>query len=222
MPKEQPKDMLNESTDEVIYRSKNKALFTNLVKTTRFNKRECEAACLIHRKIQNVYKTLNLAAFRDILHSGFDFTENRRHVLLDRIFSLFDKHNNLQINSKEWVTGLAKLLDNAIETRIHFGYGVYDLMKSNQLTKDQMFPMLRGCFIKLQPEEDADDMVKDMIDLLVKAIDINRDGDVSLEEMRDAVLKKNLLFVESMGPVFPSREAKHAFLSTITDRVPPF
>jgi Ca2+-binding EF-hand superfamily protein len=61
-----------------------------------------------------------------------------------------------------------------------------------------------------------------MIDLLVKTIDINRDGDVSLEELRHTVLEKNLLFVQSLGPVFPSREAKHAFLSTIMDKVPPF
>ena len=33
-------------------------------------------------------------------------------------------------------------------------------MRTNKLTKEQIFPMLRGCLIKLQPEEDADETVK--------------------------------------------------------------
>lgn len=49
-----------------------------------------------------------------------------------------------------------------IITRISYTvpFQVYDLMKTNKLTKEQIFPMLRGCFIKLQPEEDADETVK--------------------------------------------------------------
>lgn len=35
--------------------------------------------------------------FRDVLHSGLDFTENIRHLYIDRIFSMFDKKNVLQV-----------------------------------------------------------------------------------------------------------------------------
>jgi hypothetical protein len=58
------------------------------------------AICLIHRKIQSIHNKLNVSTFRDIFHSGFDFTENKRHVLVDRIFSLFDKQNTLQVSLK--------------------------------------------------------------------------------------------------------------------------
>lgn len=31
------------------------------------------------------------------MHSGLDFTENIRHLYIDRIFSAFDKKNVLQV-----------------------------------------------------------------------------------------------------------------------------
>ena len=59
-----------------------------------------------------------------------------------------------------------------------------------------------------------------MVELLVKAIDTDRNGDVSEAEFLDSVLTKNLLFLESMGPVFPSREARDAILTTFTFEKP--
>ncbi|XP_008205344.1 EF-hand calcium-binding domain-containing protein 1 isoform X1 [Nasonia vitripennis] len=222
MPKEMPMDMLNNSTREVVFRRKNKELFKKLAQESRFDEREVEALGLIHRKIEKVRGPLNRTVFRDIFHSGLDYTENIRHLLVDRVFSQFDKRNALQISPEQWITSLSTVLRDPVQVQTEFAYKIYDLMKTNKLTKEQIFPMLRGCFIKVQPEEDPDETVKDMIELLVKAIDIDRDGDVSEEEFRKAVLEKNSLFLECMGPVFPSREAKHAFLTTFTNRVARF
>lgn len=35
--------------------------------------------------------------FRDVLHAGFDYTENIRHLFIDRLFSALDKKNILQV-----------------------------------------------------------------------------------------------------------------------------
>ena len=109
--------------------------------------------------------------------------------------------------------------------------------------------MMRGCLIKLQNDEHPDEAVKvhfdnwilkvyefptvrssssfttishvlqDLIDLLIKKLDVDRDGVISEEDFKTAVKERNQLLLECMGPVFPSRDARHVFLSTFTDRV---
>jgi len=37
---------------------------------------------------------------------------------------------------------------------------IYDFMHTNKLKKEQIFPSMRGCLIKLQTDEDPDEAVK--------------------------------------------------------------
>lgn len=61
--------------------------------------------------------------------------------------------------------------------------------------------------------------VQDLIDLLIKKLDVDRDGMISEDDFKTAVKDRNSLLLECMGPVFPSRDARHVFLSTFTNRV---
>ncbi|KAG5319560.1 EFCB1 protein, partial [Pseudoatta argentina] len=150
------------------------------------------ALAIIHRKITQILGPMTRFVFRDVLHSALDFTENIRHIYIDRVFSAFDKKNVLQI---------------------------YDFMHTNKLKKEQIFPTMRGCLIKLQTDEDPDEAVKDLVDLLLKKLDVDRDGVISEEEFSRSVKERNLLLLECMGPVFPSRVARQTFLTTFTDRL---
>jgi len=111
-------------------------------------------------------------------------------------------------------------------------------MHTNKLKKEQIFPMMRGCLIKMQADEDPDEALKvsrvsdfpkrtapsngsllqDLIDMLIKKLDIDRDGVINESEFQKAVLERDLLLLESMGPVFPSRRAQWTFLNTFTLR----
>lgn len=55
--------------------------------------------------------------------------------------------------------------------------------------------------------------------MMLKKLDVDRDGSVSEEDFKTCVRDRNQLMLECMGPVFPSREARHVFLSTFTDRL---
>lgn len=48
MPKEIPKDLLNESTPEVVFKRKNGGLFRKIAKETHFDEREVEGTATIH------------------------------------------------------------------------------------------------------------------------------------------------------------------------------
>ncbi|KAI4499697.1 hypothetical protein M0802_005267 [Mischocyttarus mexicanus] len=219
MPAEIPICALNSSSKEYFFRSKNKNFFKKMVQKTHFTYREVEALAVIYRKVLNTTGPMTRPVFRDIFHSGFDFTENIRHLLIDRIFSTIDKTNSLQIRMDNWIESLSIILRGTLDEKIKFAYKVYDLLKTNRLKKEQIFPMMRGCLIAHSSDEDPDDGVKDLIDLMIKKLDIDRDGYVSEEDFRTAVKEKGEFLLECMGPVFPSRIARHSFLTTFTDQV---
>lgn len=119
-------------------------------------------------------------------------------------------------------------------------FQTYDYMRTQKLKKEHIFPTMRGCLIKLQNDENPDEAVKvqlnviineltnlfidtkilllqDLIDMLIRKLDVDRDGAVSKEDFKTAVKERNELLLECMGPVFPTKEACHVFLSTFTD-----
>ncbi|XP_046833010.1 EF-hand calcium-binding domain-containing protein 1-like [Vespa crabro] len=219
MPAEIPICALNSPSIEYSFRSKNKNNFKKIAERTHFTYREVEALGVIHRKILRTCGPINRSILRDIFHSGFDFTENKRHQHIDRLFAVIDKTNSLQIRMDHWIEALSIILRGTLDERINFAYKVYDLLRTNRLRKEQMFPMMRGCLIAHLPDEDPDDGVKDLIELMIKKLDVDRDGFVSENDFRTAVKERGEFFLECMGPVFPSREAQHAFLTTFTDNV---
>ncbi|CAK9827411.1 clxn [Anthophora retusa] len=219
MPTEQAVDMLNDTLKEIVFRTKNQNKFKKLARITHFNLREVEALAIIHRKCIEAQGPMSRLTFRDLFHQGFDFTENIRHLLIDRLFSLFDKRNALQIHFDQWIEGLSVVFRGTLDEKINFAYMVYDNMRTQKLKKENIFPIMRGCLIKLQNNENPDESVKDLIDLLMKKLDVDRDGTISEEDFRTAVKERNELLLECMGPVFPSREARHAFLRTFTDQL---
>ncbi|XP_011314723.1 EF-hand calcium-binding domain-containing protein 1 isoform X2 [Fopius arisanus] len=171
----------------------------------------------IYRKL-NAMGPVTISVFRDIMHSGLDYTENIRHLLIDRVFSVIDTRTVLQLPADQWIEGLSIILRGTLDERIKFAYAVYDQMRTNRIKKEQVFPMMRGCLIKLESEEDPDESVRDLIEMMLKTLDVDRDGRVDEEEFK-IIVKRDPLFLECMGPVFPSREAQHAFLTTFTHRL---
>ncbi|XP_043463770.1 EF-hand calcium-binding domain-containing protein 1-like [Leptopilina heterotoma] len=217
MPKEPPIDELNNTLKEIVYRRKNAKVLKKLAKSTNFDYQEVEALALIKQKINRKMGPISRIPFRDILHSGLDYTENLPHLLVDRVFSAIDKKDLSSLTVDQWIEGFSIMLKGSLDERIEFAYKVYDLMKTDSLKKEQIFPMMRGCLIMPKPDEDPDEMVKDLLDMMLKKLDVDRNGRVSQMEFTE-IVKKNVLFLECMGPIFPSRQAQHAFLTTFSHR----
>lgn len=53
----------------------------------------------------------------------------------------------------------------------------------------------------------------------MKKLDVGRDGVISEDDFSKSVKERDVLLLESMGPVFPSRVARQTFLSTFTERL---
>jgi hypothetical protein len=61
-------------------------------------------------------------------------------------------------------------------------------------------------------EDDPDEGVKDLVDLVLKKMDRDRDGRISLVDYREAIAIEPLL-LEAFGPCLPTQAARSTFLA---------
>ncbi|NXY65304.1 EFCB1 protein, partial [Callaeas wilsoni] len=195
-----------------------KLLVDSLTRSAKhFNKSEVE--CLI-----NLFNTLVAKAsshfagagfdrtvFRDTLHSAFGMTDD---VVLDRVFSTFDRDNNGCITVEEWVEGLAVLLRGTLEEKIKYCFDVYDLNGDGYISREEMFQMLKNSLLIQPADEEPDEGIKDLVEIALKKMastylfvpfllqDYDHDGKLSFTDFEKAVRDENLL-LEAFGPCLP-------------------
>ncbi|XP_034479087.1 EF-hand calcium-binding domain-containing protein 1, partial [Drosophila innubila] len=214
----------------------NPKLLDNLRKKTRFTKDELDALCRIYRKLvsncQYAAKTLASSSssaaiakphaavegidrivFRELLHSTFDIVTEE--ILMERIFCSWDKaHEGLPLRLEGWLIGLSIFLRGTPAERAAFCFRVYDLNTDGFITKDEMFTLLRNCLIKQPQDEDPDEGVKDLVEIVLKKFDIDKDGKVSLDDFMGTVAAEPLL-IEAFGQCLPTDSAVVSFFSTL-------
>ncbi|NWZ64510.1 EFCB1 protein, partial [Acrocephalus arundinaceus] len=193
-----------------------KLLVDSLTRSAKhFNKSEVE--CLV-----NLFDTLVARAssqfagagfdrtvFRDTLHSAFGMTDD---VVLDRVFSTFDKGNSGCITVVEWVEGLAVLLRGTLEEKMKYCFAVYDLNGDGYISREEMFQMLKNSLLIQPADEEPDEGVKDLVEIALKKMastylllylrDYDHDGKLSFEDFEKAVREEELL-LEAFGPCLP-------------------
>ena len=74
-----------------------------------------------------------------------------------------------------------------------------------------MFQMLKNCLVKEAVEED-DEGVKDLVDLVLKKLDEDRDGRVSEADWAGAIAKEGLL-MEAFGRCLPPPKVVESYLN---------
>ncbi|RMX54779.1 calaxin-like [Pocillopora verrucosa] len=153
---------------------------------------------------------MDRTTFRDILYNDFGLTED---IIMDRVFRVFDEDNDGNLNMKEWVCGLSKFLKGTFKEQMDFCFNVYDLNGQGYILREQIQHMLKECMVKSSTEEDADEQVKDLVDLSLKKMDEDKDGKISLNDFKTAVTKEKLL-LEIFGKCLPGSKEIAKFLQS--------
>lgn len=68
--------------------------------------------------------------------------------------------------------------------------------------------------IKHPQEEDPDESVKDLVDTVMRKLDKDKDGKVSMDDYKKTVEEEPLL-IEAFGRCLPSEKSKLTFLTTL-------
>lgn len=72
----------------------------------------------------------------------------------------------------------------------------------------------RNCLIKHPQDDDPDESVKDLVEIALRKLDIDKDGKVSYLDYTTAV-KADGLLLEAFGQILPTDAAADGFLSTL-------
>lgn len=147
-------------------------------------------------------KGIDRIVFRELLHSTFDIVTEE--ILMERIFCSWDKsHEGLPIRLEGWLIGLSTFLRGNPAERAAFCFRVYDLNGDGFITKDEMFTLLRNCLIKQPQDEDPDEGVKDLVEIVLKKFDVDKDGKVSRTRKKDK-LQAIMLLILNYLPLLSS------------------
>ncbi|XP_035894989.1 EF-hand calcium-binding domain-containing protein 1-like isoform X1 [Anopheles stephensi] len=202
---------------------------------THFSKVEVEALCKIYRKLVanasmnskalaasnpgviakagSSMDGIDRSVFRELLHSTFDIVTEE--TLMERIFCAWEKgYEGLPIRLEGWLMGLSTFLKGSQAEKTAFCFRVYDLNSDGFITKDEMFALLRNCLIKQPQDEDPDEGVKDLVEIALRKLDMDKDGKISFQDYQEAIAEEPLL-LEAFGQCLPSDRATMSFLSTL-------
>ncbi|KAJ3138508.1 EF-hand calcium-binding domain-containing protein 1 [Physocladia obscura] len=167
---------------------------------------------------------IDRSRFRDLLADTFGVDDS---LLMDRgflqsvvglqqlihqsisVFRCFDTDADNYISFDEFMKGMSVFLKGRREERLKFCFRVYDLNGDRYISKEEMFQMLKNCLVK--GAEEDEDGVKDLVDLVLKKLDEDRDGRVSEADWNGAIDKESLL-LEAFGQCLPTTKVCHAFI----------
>ncbi|KAJ1548255.1 EF-hand calcium-binding domain-containing protein 1 [Cladochytrium tenue] len=130
------------------------------------------------------------------------------------VFRCFDLDADNYISFDEFVKGMSVFLKGRGDEQLKFCFRVYDLNGDRYISKEEMFQMLKNCLVK--GAEEDEDGVKDLVDLVLKKLDEDRDGRVSEADWAGVIAKEALL-MEAFGQCLPSRKSVEAFLEIDPD-----
>lgn len=148
---------------------------------------------------------------RAILYQVFDMPED---FLIDRIMVCVDRGVTPYIKLNTFITTMAVYLRGSLADRIRYCFGVYDILGEGTIKRDQLMWLLRNSVIGSHAEEE-EEIIKDMADVLIKKVDLDLDGAISLQDYTDTVLAQPPL-LEVFGHCLPNRASVNAYLHTFT------
>ena len=179
-----------------------------LFKSTHFTREETEKLLYKYRAITS--DRIDRVKFRDLLHDTFGMSDD---FFMDRVFRAFDKDTDGYLSQEEWVCGLSVFLRGTLDEKIKFCFFIYDLNSDGQISREEMFQMLKNTMVKQPTEEDPDEGIKDLVEMMFKRMDQGHQK-VTLDEYKATVTKERLL-IEAFGPCLPQRKCVEEFCDKV-------
>ncbi len=216
-----PYDRTCDSTEEWSFLNFHKDILKNPDPIWRFNKDELNAVAMIYYKLQrdagvDIKQELPAQSLGIVLHKAFGMADD---TLTQRIFTALDQITTAVLLRK-WIFAISLFLRGSLEQKIKYCFNVYDITGKNELRRDQIVQLIKS-FVYKHHEEDVEEAVKDFADIIIKKIDLDRDGIISFDDYRNSVLQEPML-LECLGHCLPDRKHVYAFLLTFTDKIKDF
>nr|CAI5841546.1 unnamed protein product [Callosobruchus analis] len=214
------------SLEESRFLKKTKDIASELEKVTHLSFVEIQMLLILyyklqkknHREVKDIKDGgVSKLQFAEVMHKCLQMTDSR---MTTNIITAMDKTSRSRyITMETWIKTLSLFLRGTLEEQILFCFNVYDTTNSGLLTRDVLFRFLRHSMFSVSGEGDAEEAVKDLLDIIIKKMDLDRDNKISFNDYREFVLK-NPQWLEFLGPCLPDRQSIYAFQTTFMVNLP--
>ncbi|RXG56477.1 EF-hand calcium-binding domain-containing protein 1 [Armadillidium vulgare] len=169
-----------------------------LSRLSHFTIEEVEALINMYNKITGS-KVMDTSVMRDVLHAIFQLSNE---LLIERVCQVFDKDQDGLISEEEFVSGLSVFLKGTLEEKIKYCFSVYDHNGDQMVSKEEIQQQLKSFVINIPSGEEYFDIIKDLVDFVLRRLDNDRDGRVSYDDYAASVISEPLL-MEVLGSCLP-------------------
>lgn len=216
-----PYDRTCDSTEEWSFFNYHRDIFSSPDPFWHFNDTELHEIALIYFKLQkdagvDMKQELPTQSLSMVLHKAFGMADDS---LMQRIFSASGQIT-YSVSLKAWISTMSLFLRGSFDQKIKYCFTVYDLAKKLELRREHIVQLIKT-FVYKHHEEDVEEAVKDLADIVLKKLDVDRDGIISYKDYEMAVTEEPLL-LECFGQCLPDRKNLNAFLTTFTDKIKDF
>ncbi|KAI9575154.1 EF-hand calcium-binding domain-containing protein 1-like [Glossina fuscipes] len=178
-------------------------LIKQMVKTTQFNEIEVQSILLVYHKFVLMNgpkaKMMSNAQFHHLFLVLFKIYDLQ---IIQRILSLITTNAKKDINPIAWVKLFSVFMSNKLEEKIKFTFQIYNATNTGYLNREAVTLGVSKFFMG-DDEDEVNELRADMLEVLFKKFDIDRDGAISYEEYA-VVVKKNPMLLEFLGQCFPN------------------
>jgi len=167
---------------------------------TNFTESELTRVLFLHYKLTRACP-MGRSEFKGIMHSFFGIPNED---MIDRMFSIIDVPGTKGIPPMAWAMFLSMYTRSNLDERIDFAFNAYDHLSTGYISRDNMVRLLKATSLSKASGQDAEENANDLTDFLLKKMDLDKDGRLSLKDYKTSVLK-NPMLLQIFGRVFPTR-----------------
>eukprot|EP00040_Diaphanoeca_grandis_P010234 m.52361 g.52361 ORF g.52361 m.52361 type:complete len:210 (-) comp21590_c0_seq1:212-841(-) len=197
-------------------RREQEEMFQKFTKSTHFDFEEIVMLKELFDLLKTKTETIDRTGFRDLLHTSFHMSDND---MMDRIVLGWPSEQDggeSTRNFSEFVAGMSRFLRGTLDEKIDFAFNVYDCLKRDRfISREEMHQLLSHTIVDSPSEEDKEETVRDLIELLMKKMDLDKDHRIGAEDFTKSVQGDKLL-LQVFGPCLPQKAHADKFLTEAT------
>ncbi|KAK4486346.1 hypothetical protein RD792_009017 [Penstemon davidsonii] len=159
-----------------------------LASQTAFNVNEVEALYILFEQLSSSIVDDGRIHKEEFLLALFNCT-NKKNLLAEKLFELFDLKRNGVIEFGEFVRSLSIFHPNAPEAdKVAFAFRLYDLRHTGYIEREELKEMVLATLNESELSL-SDEVVEEIVDKAFQEADLNGDGKIDPEEWKELVLK---------------------------------
>ncbi|CAG5007241.1 unnamed protein product [Parnassius apollo] len=133
--------------------------------------------------------------------------------MMERVMVALDRGTSPYVTMTTFAKAMSLYLRGSLEERINYAFTCYDLLSEGYLRRETMYQLMKKSLAKSSRDDDVEEAVKELVDIMMKRMDVDLDGVINFNDFRESVLKTPTL-LESLGYCLPERPAVYSFIAT--------